>query len=191
MGRAISPRAGTSCWVEDRRSTRSVLVSASANINGMLCRSIISDDRKMGRKRPNLTQECWPDCYKSERFDSIQLIVLPMKRRKIAKTRDDDRQHSKLSVPMPPHRMANEHDNSVVEQLASALLGTLKVDHFAKLLRGKPMFGIVKVTRAFLPLLKRALRGQSSRRAFRQRRASLHGGALRRRAPGRCRDLLR
>ncbi len=61
-----------------------------------------------------------------------------MKRRKVSKTRDDDRQHGKLSVPMPPRRMANEHDNSVVEQLARAPLGTLKVDHFAQLLRGKP-----------------------------------------------------
>lgn len=58
-----------------------------------------------------------------------------MKQKKAAEARDVRRPHTAVSIPMPPRRLPNAQDNKVVEQLATAPSGGLKLDHFAGDLR--------------------------------------------------------
>jgi hypothetical protein len=60
-----------------------------------------------------------------------------MTRTKLAQARGKGPKHRAMFQPGPVARLAKEQDNSVIEQLVTAPLGTLKVDHFAKLLRGQ------------------------------------------------------
>src|SRR3569623_1190996 len=73
------------------------------------------------------------------------------------------------SVPLPPARWPNEHDNAVIEQLRDTAAGSLKLDKYAEFLKARP-----KAENAAILVLRGALIGlyQDAARLRAEARAS-------------------
>jgi hypothetical protein len=94
-----------------------------------------------------------------------------MRRKKLVKTRSSGTPHPAPPIPIPPPRLASEHDNVAVEQLANAPIGTLEVDRFAEFVTSQGRSGneaVAELRRAVVQIYVDAARFRADSKPSKQ-----------------------